>query len=70
MIWIAEKIAALSPVDVKSLLVNVSTKGNLEIAAFCESELLARKPTPKAAFALPEGFVTLLPQTFSQRALQ
>ena len=59
MLWTAEKIAALSPVDLKSLLVNVSTRGNLEVAALCEAELLARKPKPnlKAAFALPEGFV-------------
>lgn len=57
MIWTTEKIATLSLVDLKSLLVNVTARGNLELTALCEAELLARKPKPKSVFALPEGFV-------------
>ena len=57
MIWTTEKIATLSLVDLKSLLVNVTARGNLELTALCEAELLARKPKSKSVYALPEGFV-------------
>lgn len=69
MIWTAEKIAALSLVDLKSLMVNVTAKGNLEFAALCEAELLARKPKPSSAFDLPEGFVKVTRSAVS-RALE
>ena len=55
--WSAERISALSLSDVKSLAENALSKGNQEVVSLCEAELLARKPTPKSAFALPEGFV-------------
>jgi hypothetical protein len=69
MIWTAEKIAELSIVDLKSLLVNVTAKGKLEFAVLCETELLARKPKPTSAFALPEGFVKVT-RTAVSRALE
>lgn len=58
MIWSPEKISALPLQDVKQLLINCSArKGGEQIVEWCEAELIARKPTPKAAFAMPEGFI-------------
>lgn len=67
MIWTEEKVAALSLVDVKNLLENAHRKGNQEVISLCEAELLARKPTPKAAFALPEGFVRVTRTAVTKR---
>lgn len=55
MLWSSDKIAALSLSEVKNLLENANRKSNQEVVSLCEAELISRKP--KAAFALPEGFV-------------
>ena len=57
MFWTKEKVAALSLIDVKSLAENAKAKGNQEVLALCEEELTDRKPKPKTAFVMPEGFV-------------
>ena len=57
MLWTVEKIATLSLAEVKNLLENANRKGNQEVVSLCEAELISRKPKPKAAFALTEGFV-------------
>ena len=57
MIWTGEKVVELSLVDLKNLLENAKERGNHEVVALCEAELVARKPKPKTSFALPEGFI-------------
>ena len=57
MLWTVEKIATLSLAELKNLLENATRKGNQEVVTLCEAELSSRKPKPKAAFAMPEGFV-------------
>lgn len=57
MIWTGEKVVELSLIDLKNLLENAKERGNHEVVALCEDELIARKPKPKTSFALPEGFI-------------
>ena len=66
MIWTGEKVLELSLVDLKNLLENAKQRGNHEVVALCEAELLARKPIPKTTFALPDGFVKVTRSSVSR----
>lgn len=54
--WTTEKISQLTLEEVKRLAENAKTRGNDEVFAFCQAEIQARKPKPKATSSLPEGF--------------
>lgn len=55
--WTPEKISQLSLEEVKRLAENAKARGGEEVFAFCQAEIQARKPKPKASSSLPEGFV-------------
>ena len=47
MIWTGEKLVELSLVDLKNLLENAKERGNNQVVALCEAELIARMELPQ-----------------------
>jgi hypothetical protein len=45
MEWTSEKLSAYSTEQIKTLRENASRKGNADVVAMCDAELLRRKPT-------------------------
>lgn len=51
MKWTADKIAKLSPEQIRALRANAAQRGEGEVAALCEEELARRSPPRKAVKA-------------------
>ena len=69
ILWTDERVAKLALHEVKQLLINAESKSETRIAELCKSELEARKPKPKPAPGLPEGFEKVAKSTVA-RALE
>jgi hypothetical protein len=67
--WTAEGISALALHEVKQLLINAESKPDAQVVELCKSEIEARKPKPKPAPGLPEGFEKVAKSTVA-RALE
>jgi hypothetical protein len=64
--WTPEKISQLSLEEVKRLAENAQARGNEEVFAFCQAEIMSRKPKPKVASSLPEGFIRVARSTIAR----